>query len=151
MSYLSLDAVSSAIYTALNVASLQALSPGGIGDDMGQRTNNSGGVFDTFTLFEVNEDATGPGLGSKPGRNSVLQIDLRVHVFWPGDSLVVGQSAMAEAIRLLSADNALTITGYAVCGTEPFYDGAQHFAEQIVAGVVVHEMVSLWRLFVTES
>lgn len=151
MACLSLDPVSAALYSTLNVTSLQALAPGGIGDHIGQRVPAADGSFATFVLFEVAEDAQLGGFGTKPGQGALPQVSLRVHVFFAGSSLVPGQQAMAEVIRLLSASNALSVSGYTVCGTEPFYDQTKNLGQQLVAGVEVTELVSLWRLYVEEA
>lgn len=145
-SYSALSPVSAAVYTALNVAALTALAPGGVGDDLGQRVLASDGSFATFVLFEVNETRQG-GFGTKPGLKTLPEIDLRVHVFSVFAGMSDAQAAMGKVIELLA--DPPTVTGYASWAI--FHDETIALADQVVAGVKVKELVGLFRLYVELS
>jgi hypothetical protein len=140
-SYSALSAVSAAVYTALNVAALTALAPGGVGDNIAQLA--------TFpnVLYEVSERVMG-GLGSKPGTGKrTLEVDLRLHVFSAYAGFFEAQRAMAKCIELLA--NPPTVTGYGSWAI--FHDETIPLAGQMVAGVTVNELVANLRLYVSES
>jgi hypothetical protein len=140
--YSALSPVSAGVYTVLNVAAMQALATGGIGDDINQ------GSTDRFLLVEVNEEpAATPTLGTKPGTGRVIEIDLRLHFFWKGEDKTVGQGAMAKAIELLADPPA--VTGFASWGI--FHERTQPFDEVEVAGEKVTELVAMFRLYVEEG
>jgi hypothetical protein len=139
--YSSLDAVSSAVYTTLNVAALTALAPGGVGDAIEQRTGFP------YVLYEVQERVVG-GLGSKPGTGKrTLEVDLRVHVFSQYVGMIEAQQVMAKCIELLA--DAPVVTGYGSWAI--FHDGTVPLPGEIVAGVVVNELVANMRLMVSEA
>jgi hypothetical protein len=141
MAYLVLSAVSTAIYTALNVAGLTALVSTRIYDDVPQDPTFP------FVWYEVKErDVRGLGTRGLP------EVELRVHVFssvedyeGPKQAQTIG----AKVIELLR-DQPLTISGYAHCGLV-FYDETQLFNDQIIAGVRVRELVSMFRIYAEES
>jgi len=139
-SYSALSPVSAAVYTALNVASLTALAPGGVGDDIAQGTGYP------FVLYEVHE-TRGGGLGTKPGQGQLPEIDLIVHVFSQFEGLSEAQSVMAQVIHLLA--DPPTVTGYGSWAI--FHDETINLGDQIVAGLKVKELVARFRLYVEEG
>jgi hypothetical protein len=128
----SLQPVSVAIYGALNVQSLLALAPDGVGDAIPQ-----GAAF-PFVLYEVSEAAIG-GFGRKPK----FTVELRLHVFSRHAGMSEAQQVMNECIRLLST--APSITDFEVVG-DPFHDETIPFSDELVAGVPVRELVANFRL-----
>lgn len=136
-SYSALSPVSAGVYTALNVAALLALATGGVGDDLAQLTGYPS------VLYEVTE-TRGGGLGTKPGRGTLPEIDLRVHVFSTYQGWSEAQAAMGKVIELLT--DPPTVTGYASWAI--FHDQTIPLADQIIAGVKVKELVGLFRLYV---
>jgi len=139
-SYSSLDAVSSAVYSTLNVASLLALAPGGVGDAIEQTTGFP------CVLYVAQEKSVG-GLGTRPGTGRTMQVDLRVHVFSNYQGLYEAQQVMSKVVELLTTT--LSVAGYTAV-PYPFHDDTIPLGNEVVAGVVVRELVSNWRLFVSE-
>jgi len=138
MAYLSLGPVSVAVATVLNVAGLTALATGGVHDDAAQGT-----VF-PFVWYEVDEeDARGFGAGGLP------QVNLRVHTFSRYEGASEAQSINQKVIELLR-DQSLTVTGYTHAG-KVFYDRTVPLAEELINGVRVRELVSMFRIFVEEA
>ena len=137
MAYLSLDVVSAAVYSALNVAALTALAPGGISDATAQATTYP------FVWYEVQErEFRGFGTGGLP------EVELRTHVFSTYHGMLQAQQVNAKVIELLR-DVALTVSGYTQAG-RVFYDSTIPLPNQILNGVQVHELVSLFRIYVEE-
>lgn len=136
-SYSALSPVSVGIYTALNVAALTVLAPGGVGDDIAQSTGYP------FVLYEVHETREG-GFGTKPGTGTLPQIDLRVHVFSQFEGFSEAQAVMGKVIELLK--DPPTVTGYSSWAI--FHDETINLGDQIVAGLKVKELVGMFRLFV---
>ncbi len=140
-SYSSLDPVSAAVYSTLNVSALTDLATGGVGDDI-EQLNGYPAV-----LYEVQERNLG-GLGSKPGTGKrVLEVDLRCHVFSTYSGFYEAQLVMNKIVELLA--NPPSVTGY----SSPliFHDDTVPLGDEIVAGVKVRELVGIWRLYVTEG
>jgi hypothetical protein len=136
MADLALDPVSVAVYTALNVASLQALATGGIFDDIPQE------VSFPCVLYVVHEEENrGLGTGGLP------KVDLNVHAY--GLDLVGLQAIAKKAIELLK-DQLLTVSGYNHCGAV-FYDRTLTIPDSVINGVKVHELVAQFRIFVEEQ
>ncbi len=142
--YSSLDAVSAAVYTTLNVAALTALATGGVGDVIEQSTGFP------YVLYEVSERVVG-GLGSKPGTGKrTLECALRLHVFTQNVDRVGLQQAqeiMAVCIQLLA--DAPAVTGYGSWAI--FHDDTIPLGGGHVSGIVVNELVANMRLMVSES
>ena len=149
-SYLSLAPVSAAVFTTLNVAALTGL----LATQAGGQSSIADFVFQgmafPYLFFEVHETRQLGWMGTKPGVKSLPEVDLRLHAFWTTPGKVDGQTILAEALALLFAGNALSVSGYAVCGTDPFHDTTIDLGNQVVAGVVVNELVSQLRLYVEE-
>ncbi len=137
--YSALDPVSAAIYSTLNVSALTTLAPGGVGDDIAQLTSRPS------LLYEVQERNLG-GLGQKPGTGRTMEIDIRLHVFSEAQGFIEAQQIMAVAIGLLR--DAPAVTGYGSWAI--FHDDTIPLADEEIAGVKVKELVSIWRLYVTE-
>lgn len=135
--YSALDAVSSGIFAALNIAAVTALATGGVGDDIAQKTAYP------FVLYEVHEKALG-GFGTKPGRGQLPQIDLLVHVFSQYEGLSEAQGVMDQVLKALADPPA--VTGYSSWAI--FHDETINLGDQIVAGIKVKELVARFRLFV---
>ncbi len=136
-SYSALSPVSAAVYTALNVAALTSLAPGGVSDDIAQLTGYP------FVLFEVHEKALG-GFGTKPGLGQLPEIDLRVHVFSTFQGYSEAQAVMGQVIALLA--DPPTVTGYRSWAI--FHDQTITLSDQEIAGRKVKELVGLFRLYV---
>lgn len=136
--YLALQPVSVAVFTLLNVAALTALAPGGVTDDPAQ------GTAFPFVWYEVREarDLRGFGTGGLP------EIELRVHSFTTYEGMREAQLVNQKVIELLR-DQALTVSGYDMCG-HVFYDETVPLAEEELNGVKVHELVSMFRIYVEE-
>ena len=136
--YSALDAVSTGVYTALNIAAVTALATGGVGDDIAQNTGFP------FVLFEVHEKPIG-GFGTKPGVTGQLpEIDLLVHVFAQGESYVAAQTLMNQVIAALTT--APAVSGYSSWAI--FHDETLNLGDQLVAGLKVKELVARLRLYV---
>lgn len=139
--YLSLSAVTAAVYAALNVSTLTNLVSSRIYDDVPQNPTFP------FVWYEVRErDVRGMGTRGLP------QVDLRAHVFSSNDGYEGPKQAQdigAVVIGLLR-DQALSITGYTHCGLV-FYDETQLFSDQVIAGVKTRELVAMFRIFAEET
>ena len=98
-SYLSLSPVSVAIYTALNVAGLTALAPGGAHDSVPPNTAYP------FVLFEVSEDAQLGVFGTAPGSGQLPEVRLRVYVFSQAKGMKECQDVLAKVRELLGRGN----------------------------------------------
>lgn len=139
--YLSLSPVAAAIYGALNVAGLLALAPGGVYEDVKQ-----GATF-PYVFFEVGEEAQLGGFGTRPGLSQLPEIGLRVHVFSTAAGMKEAQAVMAKVHELLVTPPA--VTGYSSWAI--FHDQTFAFPDELVGGVKVKELVSLYRLYVEEA
>lgn len=132
--YLALSPVTAAVYTALNVAALTALAPGGVYDALPQAPTYP------CVLIEASERNVG---GFGPG--SLPEVTLRVHVFSAYKGFKEAQAAMNKVIQLLR-DQSLAISGYAQCGLV-FYDRTLNVGDVEVNGVLVHELVGDFRIY----
>jgi hypothetical protein len=141
MAYLSLDPISAAIYTTLNVASLLALAPGGVYDGVPLS------ITYPFVLFEVSEQtqvgAFGPGTnyGSRP------EVRVRVHVFTIDIGFQTANQIMQKVVELLTP--APTVSGYNCWAI--FKEESTPLSGQVVAGRPVNELVTDFRLYVEEA
>lgn len=140
MAYLSLSAVSAAIYTALNVSGLTALATGGIHDSVLPQATTYPCV-----MFVVSEDRDAGSFGSSRSKRPL--ISLRVHVFSTYVGMSEAQSVMKKVVELLEAP--LTVSGYNNWAI--FYDSTTPLPDQVVAGEVVQELVAEFRLYVEEA
>lgn len=136
-SYSALSPVSVGVYAVLNVASLTALAPGGVHDDVPQGTTYP------FVLFEVQESRQG-GFGTRPGLGTLPEIALRVHVFSRFEGFGEAQAVMAKVIELLKDPPA--VSGYSSWAI--FHDETIPLQDQAVNNVKVKELVANFRLYV---
>src|SRR4029077_11320797 len=133
--------VSAAIYTALNVAALTALAPGGVFDVLPQTTTYPS------VLFEVSDNKQWGGFGTQPGRGQLPEIDVRVHVFTQDPNLSTAQAIVAKALELLTTPPPVTLYGsWAI-----FHDQTLDLGDQVIANVTVHEIVAMFRLYVEQQ
>lgn len=137
-SYSALSAVSVGVYTALNVAALLAVAPGGVGDDIAQGTGYP------FVLYEVNDDGPQGGFGTTtPGSLGAMpKIALRVFVFSTFQGFSEAQGVMAIVTQLLVTPP--TITGYACWAI--WKHETISIADSEIAGVKVKELTANWTL-----
>lgn len=142
----SLSQVSAGVYAVLNVSAMTALATGGVGDDLAQRTSTAS----PFLWIEVaNESAAAArGFGTKPGTvGRLLEIDLRLHAFFRGESKKVGQDVIKKAIELLADPPAVTgFNSWAI-----FHDDTLTFDQVDIAGEKQTEIVAMLRLYVEEA
>lgn len=140
--YSALSPISTGIFTALNVASLLALAPGGVHDALPQNT-----AF-PCVLFEVSdEDASTFGARPGSGAGSMVTVRLRCHVFSQYAGMKEAQAVMAKLRQLLSTPP--SATGYHVW--EIFPRPTVPLANEELAGVPVRELVGDWLLYVEEA
>ena len=129
--------VGEALYTILQDSALQTATPGGWHDDPPQ-----GGEF-PYGWYELSErDLRGMGTGGLP------EVELRTHVFSRYGGMREAQRFNQMVVDLLK-DVALTVAGYTMCG-KVFYDETIVLRDEEVAGVKVHEVVSLFRIYVEQ-
>lgn len=139
MAYLSLSPLSVALYTALNVAGMQALVGSRIYDDVPPAPTYP------FVWFEVREarDVRGFGTGGMP------ETLIRVHAFSTYRGEKEAQGIVAKAIELLR-DQPLTVSGYEQAG-RVFYDETIPLRDQEIEGVKVQEIVAVFRAYLKEA
>ena len=136
-----LSPISVAFYTALNVAGLTALAPGGVHDDVPQNTTYP------YVLFEVSEDQQLGGFGTLQGTKALPEIGWRVHIFTQGEGYKTAQAIAAKVLQLLATPPA--VTGYGSWAI--FHDTTIPLGDELVAGVRVKELVVTGRLYVEEA
>jgi hypothetical protein len=140
-SYSCLSPVSAAVHTALNVAAVLALAPGGVGDAIEQLSGYP------CVLYAVQDRVVG-GFGSRPGSGQrTLTVDLRLHVFSTYRGWWECQQIMAACLELLAT--APAVTGYGSWAI--FHDETIPLAGEMVAGQRVNELVANCRVYVSES
>lgn len=131
---LALDPVSAAVYTALNVAAVTSLAPGGVSDDPAQ------GTTFPFVWFELQEqDLHAFGTGYLP------EFELRVHIYSATTPLVAQQ--VGGAVLSALKDVTLTVAGFRPVASV-VYEDAVPLPDQLLNGVKVHELVLRFRLWV---
>lgn len=146
--YSPLQPVSEALFALFQDATLQGLALGGVQTDVPEDPTYP------FLWIEVIEQDQRGGFGTKPGVGALPEIGIRLHAYDIATSLEgwpTCQRLLARAVALLSATDALTITGYRVCGTEPFYDQTIPSPDSALNGVKVKELVALYRLYIEEQ
>ena len=139
MAYLALDPVSIAVYSALNVAALLSLAPGGVRDGVPLSATYP------FVLFGVSEVDQLGGFGSTYGSRPEVQV--RVHVFTTDIGFQTANQVMQKVVELLDAP--LSVTGYNCAGS--FKGPSTPLSGQVVAGRAVNELVTDFRYFVQET
>lgn len=141
-----LQPVSEAIYAVLQDTALLALL-----SETGVQTDIPENPTFPFLWFEVFEGRQLGGFGTKPGTHTLPELDIRMHVFTAFDGGSEAQGILSRAIAVLSVSGALTVTGYRVCGTEPFHDSTIPVPDQLLNNVKVQEFVAMFRLYVEEA
>ncbi len=140
--YTPLSALSTGLYTVLNVSTLTSVATGGVGDDIAQRT-----AF-PFVLFEVSEDDES-AFGSRPGsgRGSMVRVRLRCYIYSQYQGMKECQSILAALKQLLATPP--SATGFHVWAV--IYQGAVPIGDELVAGIKVKELTADWLLDVEEA
>lgn len=137
MAYLSLSPVAVGLYSKLNVAGLTALVGSRIYDDVPQAPTYP------FVWIEVNEqDVRGFGTRGLP------EVEVRVHAFSTYAGMKEAQQITQKVIELLR-DQAVTVSGYTQAGLV-FYDTTVSLPNEMINGVKVREVVSMFRIYVEE-
>jgi hypothetical protein len=133
------SAVSVAVFALLQDATLLAALPGGWHDDVPQQPTYP------FGLYEIagERDERGLGTGGLPA------LELRTHIYSQFGGMAEAQAANRLTIAALK-DAALTVVGYQQCGLV-FYDETVLLRDELVNGVKVHELVSMFRIYVEEA
>lgn len=131
--------VAEAIFGLLQDATLQAAVGGRVRDDLEQNEPRPCVLYEIFN----EEDVRGLGAGNMP------QIDLRTHVFSAIGSLSEAQ-AINKIIVALLKDASITVTGFQQAGTIVYHE-TQTLREQELYGVKVHEVVSLFTIWVEQT
>jgi len=138
VAYLSLSPVSVGVLAALNVAGLTALVGTNIHDDVPQAPAYP------FVWYEVSEqDVRGFGMVGLP------EVELRVHCFSTYEGMKEAQAINQKVVELLR-DQLITVTGYQQAG-RVFYDNTVSLPNELINGVKVREVVSLFRIYVEEA
>lgn len=139
-----LQPLSEAIFGVLQDATLLALLPGGVQTDIPENPS--------FPLLwvELIESAQRGGFGTKPGTHTLPEIEIRLHLYSQFEGMSEAHGILSQAIAVLSATNALVVTGYRVCSTEPFHDSTMPFRDELLNNIKVHEFVSSHRIYLEE-
>lgn len=143
--FLSLAPVSEAVFAALNVAAMHEVATGGAHQD------TPATVLDDWLLFEVRESGQLGGFGTSPGQGQLPELGLRLHAFSRYGGFARCHAILAKAIELLWTPGALAVSGYAVCGEQPFFDDVTPLTDELVAGVKFKELVANLRLYVEQT
>lgn len=144
--YTPIDVVAEAIYGLLSSdATLLALAVGGVFTDVPPSPSFP------FLWIEVLESQQLGGFGTKPGQGALPEIEIRLHVFSEYQGMGELAKIVRQAMALLYVDNAIVVTGYKVCGTVPFHDGAIPLNDELLSGIKVKELVSRHRLYIEEQ
>lgn len=134
MAYSALGPVSQAVFAQLQDATLAAALPGGWHDDVVQSATYPVGWYEVHA-----RDYRGLGSGE------LVEVDLRTHIFSKDATMAAAQEANRLTIGRLK-DQAVTVTGYAQGGLI-FWDETIQFPDAELNGVKVHEIVSLFRIY----
>jgi hypothetical protein len=144
-----LQPLSEAIYGVLQSTALLALlssdPAGGVQTDIPENP-----VF-PFLWVELIETRQRGGFGTKPGTKTLPEIEVRLHVYsqFAGDAEAHG--ILSQAIADLSVTDALVVTGYRMCTTEPFHDSTITSRDELLNNIKVHEYISSHRIYVEET
>lgn len=142
MPYTAAAPVSEAIFERLQDATLAQTLVGGVFGDVPESPTYP---FCWYEIFRE-RDARGFGLGGLP------EIEMRTHVFSERGGSLGGVSEAREANRQivgLLKDAVLTVTGYTMCG-RVFYRETVTLPDEELNGVKVHEVVSIFTIYVEE-
>lgn len=99
--------------------------------------------------FELRENAQAGGFGTKPGDDTLPELELRIHVFAAYQGGREAQRAMTRAIQLIADPPTDTSERYNVWAI--FHDQTIPIPDAELNGVAVHELVSIHRLYVQEA
>lgn len=135
--HLAASPVAEAVFALLTLdATLDALIPGGVHDDLPQDPSYPCLWYELLT----ETDRRGLGTGSLP------ELELRVHVFtlYPGRQ--PAQAILDRVIALLK-DASIVPTGWTQAGLV-FYDSTTALPIDEMNGVKVHELVASFRIYV---
>jgi hypothetical protein len=144
-SYSALSPVSAAIYTALNVAALLALVPGGVNDVVPQ------GATRPYLYFELSNPTQLGGFGTYPGHGDVPELELKLHGISDQENVSQCQAIVAKAIESLFTTS-VSVAGYTVCSALPMPDvQILNLGDQVIANIVVHEEVAIVTLIVANQ
>jgi len=136
MARLALDAVTAAVYTALNVAAVTSLlGTAGISDDPAQGT--------TFPFVWI--EVLGRNLGGL-GTTELREIELRTHTFTNTQGMRTAQ-VIDGTVQDLLTDVKLTVSGYTHCASV-FYDDTLPVPIAELNGTKVQELISTYRIVV---
>jgi len=136
MSLTAANPLGESIFGVLQDATLQAAIGGRCYDSIPQDTPRP------LVLIEIagESDVRGLGTGNMP------QVDVRLHTFSDEGSGAEASEINRQIVTLLK-DAALTVTGFAQCGTVVYHE-TQAFPSEELHGVKVHEVVSLYTVWV---
>lgn len=140
-SYSALAPVSLAVYTALNIAAVTDLAPGGVKDVIPQ------GTVYPLVLYEVTDTKQMGGFGTQPGRGQLPEMRVRVHVFSQDFNLSTAQAIVEQVIAALAVPPA--VAGYGSWAI--FHDQTVDLGDQVIANIVAHEIVAEFRLYVEQT
>jgi len=144
MSYtVPLEPVAEALYAVFQDATLLALLAGGAHSDLPQDPTYP------CLWFELRENGQYGGFGTKPGDDTLPELELRVHVFSPYQGGREAQRAMTRAIQLIADPPTDTSERYYLWAI--FHDQTIPIPDAEMNGVKVHELVSIHRLYVEEA
>jgi len=146
MAHSALVDVADAVFKVLNVPSLTAPPPIGVG---GKRIVDQpvidGPQSFPFVWYELAAERQAGGLGGGPW---LFEVDLRVHVFSQAPGMNEAQTIIQEAIRLLRTSR-IVVGGWA-SWYQP-HDATIALPFELLNGVPVRELVAEHRLYVEES
>lgn len=128
--------VSEAVFTLLQDSALSAALPGGVYDTVPQ-----GAVFPCAGFTVQQRDERGFGTGHLPN------VELRTRVYSALGGMREAQIADGLIQGLLKDTTALSVSGFTVCG-RPFYRETVTLDDSELNGVPVHEIVSIYNIFV---
>jgi hypothetical protein len=134
--------VGEAVYGVLQDSTLQALVEGRVFAELPPDVAYPCVYYELFR----EQDIRGFGTGGLP------EVDLRTHVFTTrggGLSGAVEAHEINRQVVALLKDADLTVTGYQQCG-RVFYRETVALNDEEIAGVRVHEVVSLFTVYVEE-
>lgn len=140
--YSPLSALSTGLYTTLNVSSVTSLATGGV------HSSVPPSALFPMVLYDVSEsDASAFGARPGSGIGSMVTVRLRCYIY----SAVNG---MAECQAILSALKALLATPFSVTGYNVpavFYLQALPVGDELVGGQKVKELTADWEFHVEEA
>ena len=140
-----LSAVSAAIVAALSDAAFLALCPGGAVDSVPQVEPTDANY--PLLLYVVTNARQRGGLGSMPGRKTLPEIQILLHVYSLFQGMQQCQQVLGAAIDRLKT--APVVDGYSSWAI--FWDSETPLPNELLVGVTVQELVAQGRLYVEEA